>query len=387
MSETHMYDLNLLGTIDVDNEEQYKRTKSSLRKEASDLIKSLYGSGYCELASSGINAIYVTFKAILTLNKNQQNQQNQQNKNNITIFVSDEVFSGTRTYIFKKLFKDYADNIDIIYFDVTNKHVLIKNIVKYRDTIKCIFIESVSNPNGKMIDWSIFDEYKDILKQTYVIVDNTFLSPELFNPFLHGANIVIDSGSKYLSDTKCISGVISIKMDDNLGELRDEIDNQINYMGIHFPDIYADLIIQGIASLENRVIRAHERTVHAIDVIKEISDKYDIDVINHTSLQNVNYANYIKKLYPVVNVHYKSKFFREITDKVYVKDLYELIDKTIRSSKFELKTSFGHKHDSIDNYYKINRDGIWLRFAIGYEETELDFKSKICGLFDSFNLS
>ena len=377
-----MYNSNLLGTIDTNNEEQYKRTKSKKRSEATDLIKSLYGSGYCELTSSGINAIYVTFKAIFTLLKNQNQNQNQ----NITIFVSDEVFSGTRTYIFKKLFKDYADNINIIYFDVTNKPVLIKNIIKYRDTIKCIFMESVSNPNGKMIDWNIFNEYKEILKQTYVIVDNTFLSPKLFNPFSYGANIVIDSGSKYLSDTKCISGVINIKMGDDLVELYDEIDNQINYMGIHFPDIYADLIIQGIVSLENRVIKAHERTVHVINVIKEISDKYDINVINHTSLQNVNYTNYIKRLYPVVNVHCKSNFFKEITDKVLVKDLYELIDKVIKSSKFELKTTFGHKHDSIDNYYKINRDGIWLRFAIGYEETEYDFKNKICGLFDSFNL-
>ena len=236
-----------------------------------------------------------------------------------------------------------------------------------------------------MIDWSIFNEYKEILKDTYVIVDNTFLSPLLFNAFLYGANIVIDSGSKYLSDTKCISGVINVK--DDLVELHYEIDNQINYMGIHFPDIYADLIIKGITSLENRAMRAHERTTNAINTIKEIADKYDIDVINHTSLQNTDYGNYIKKIYPVVNIHCKSAFFREITNKVYVKDLYELIDKIIKSSKFELKTSFGHKYDSIENYYKINRDGIWLRFAIGYEETELDFKSKICELFDLFNSS
>ena len=195
MSETYT---NLLGTIDIYEEENYKRTKSKLRSEATNLIKSLYGSGYCELTSSGINAIYVTFKAIFTLMK-----KNQQNKNRITIFVSDEVFSGTRTYIVKKLFKDY-EYVDIVYFDVTNRPVLIKNILKYKDTIGCIYMESVSNPNGKMIDWSIFNEYK-ILKDIYVIVDNTFLSPLLFNPFLYGANIVIDSGSKYLSDTKCIS--------------------------------------------------------------------------------------------------------------------------------------------------------------------------------------
>jgi len=373
MSETYT---NLLGTIDIYEEENYKRTKSKLRSEATNLIKSLYGSGYCELTSSGINAIYVTFKAIFTLMK-----KNQQNKNRITIFVSDEVFSGTRTYIVKKLFKDY-EYVDIVYFDVTNRPVLIKNILKYKDTIGCIYMESVSNPNGKMIDWSIFNEYK-ILKDIYVIVDNTFLSPLLFNPFLYGANIVIDSGSKYLSDTKCISGVINVK--DDLVELHDEIDNQINYMGIHFPDVYADLIIKGINSLENRAIRAHERTISAINTLKEISDKYDIDVINHASLQHNDYGNYIKKIYPVVNIHCRAPIFREMTNKVFVKDLYELIDKIIKSSKFELKTSFGHKYDSIDNYYKINREGIWLRFAIGYEETEVDFKSKICELFNLFN--
>ena len=66
MSETYT---NLLGPIDIYGEENYKRTKSKLRSEATNLIKSLYGSGYCELTSSGINAIYVTFKAIFTLIK------------------------------------------------------------------------------------------------------------------------------------------------------------------------------------------------------------------------------------------------------------------------------------------------------------------------------
>jgi cystathionine beta-lyase/cystathionine gamma-synthase len=374
MSEAY---INLLGTIDIYDEENYKRTKSKLRSEACNLIKSLYDSGYCELTSSGINAIYITFKAIFTLMKN--------NRDHVTIFVSDEVFSGTKAYIFKKLFKDYKEYIDIVYFDVTNKPVLVKNIIKYKDTIGCIYIESASNPNGKMIDWNIFDEYKEILKDVYVIVDNTFLSPLLFNPFLYGANIVIDSGSKYLSNTQCISGVINVK--DNLVELHDEIDNQINYMGIHFPDIYADLIIKGIASLENRTSKAHERTINAINTIKKIANKYDINIINHTSLQHDDYKNYIKKMYPVVNIHSRATFFREIIDKVYVKDLYELIDKIIKSSKFELKTSFGHKYDSIDNYYNINQEGIWLRFAIGYEETKVDFESKICELFDLLSIN
>ena len=63
---------------------------------------------------------------------------------------------------------------------------------------KAIFVETPSNPLMEECD---VDAISVIAKKhnLMLIVDNTFLSPVLFRPIEHGADIVIHSATKYLS--------------------------------------------------------------------------------------------------------------------------------------------------------------------------------------------
>ncbi len=67
-----------------------------------------------------------------------------------------------------------------------------------RENTKAVFIETPTNPMMNITDIKALAE---ITKANHLllIVDNTFLSPYLQNPLTLGADIVIYSGTKYLS--------------------------------------------------------------------------------------------------------------------------------------------------------------------------------------------
>src|SRR5665647_1680766 len=61
---------------------------------------------------------------------------------------------------------------------------------------KAIFMESLGNPNGNIID---IDAVAQIAHKNGIplIVDNTFATPYLFRPIEHGADIVVHSATKF----------------------------------------------------------------------------------------------------------------------------------------------------------------------------------------------
>ncbi|SET75503.1 O-acetylhomoserine aminocarboxypropyltransferase/cysteine synthase family protein [Stigmatella erecta] len=73
---------------------------------------------------------------------------------------------------------------------------------------KALYIESVGNPR---LDIPDFEALGAIAREAGIplIVDNTALSPALFNPLRHGANIVVHSATKYIGGHgTSIGGVI-----------------------------------------------------------------------------------------------------------------------------------------------------------------------------------
>ncbi|WNG44684.1 O-acetylhomoserine aminocarboxypropyltransferase/cysteine synthase [Archangium minus] len=73
---------------------------------------------------------------------------------------------------------------------------------------KALYIEAVGNPR---LDVPDFEKLGEIARAAGIplIVDNTALSPALFNPLRHGANIVVHSATKYIGGHgTSIGGVI-----------------------------------------------------------------------------------------------------------------------------------------------------------------------------------
>ena len=77
------------------------------------------------------------------------------------------------------------------------------------DKTKIIFVESVGNPNGDMLD---FDAISAIAKKYGIlfVVDNTTPTPYLFRPIEHGADLVVYSTTKYLAGHGNVMGGIVV---------------------------------------------------------------------------------------------------------------------------------------------------------------------------------
>lgn len=77
-----------------------------------------------------------------------------------------------------------------------------------KDNTKCIYVESVGNPNADLVD---LDKVAKIAHAHKIplVVDNTFATPYLLRPMEHGADIVIHSATKFISGSgTALGGVV-----------------------------------------------------------------------------------------------------------------------------------------------------------------------------------
>ena len=79
-----------------------------------------------------------------------------------------------------------------------------------------VLLESPTNPLLKIADLAkIAKDVKELAPQAVVVVDNTMMSPYLQRPLAHGADIVYDSATKYLSGHHdLMAGVIACNRHD-----------------------------------------------------------------------------------------------------------------------------------------------------------------------------
>lgn len=83
-----------------------------------------------------------------------------------------------------------------------------------------VLLETPTNPLIKIVDLPTIAKLShDIFPQCLIVIDNTMMSPYLMNPLSLGADIVYESGTKYLNGHHdLMSGVIAVN-DPDLGNV------------------------------------------------------------------------------------------------------------------------------------------------------------------------
>lgn len=128
-----------------------------------------------------------------------------------------------------------------------------------------IHLETPVNPTGLALDIRHYAD-RAHARGAYISVDSTFAPPPLQDPFVHGADVVMHSGTKYIgghSDFLC--GVLATKDKDWLQRLhQDRL-----YLGSVMPGFDSWLATRSVRTLEMRVLRQSQsaefivRTLHA----------------------------------------------------------------------------------------------------------------------------
>ena len=187
---------------------------------------------------------------------------------------------------------------------------------------KAIFIESLGNPNGNIID---IDDLAEIAHRNGIplIVDNTFATPYLFRPIEHGADIVIHSATKFFGGHgTSIGGVIvdAGKFDWASGRFPQYTQPDASYHGLVPVDGFGNLafilrarvillrdtgaclspfnsflFLQGLETLSLRVERHNE---NAIKIARYLEKNPHVDFVNHPGLESNKYHSLALKYFP-----------------------------------------------------------------------------------------
>lgn len=161
------------------------------------------------------------------------------------VVAGDDLYGGTN-----RLLKYLSTNGGIIvhHVDTTDPSKVEKVL---NDKTAMVFLETPTNPLIKIVDIpTIATAAHRINPSTIVVVDNTMLSPMLLNPLDLGADIVYESGTKYLSGHHdLMAGVVAV----NNEQLGERLYFTINASGCGLSPFDSWLLLRGIKTLSVRM--------------------------------------------------------------------------------------------------------------------------------------
>lgn len=267
----------------------YGRLTNTTQDVFEKRIAALEGGTAALALASGAAAITYTF---LNLAKAGQN-----------IVAAKTIYGGTYnllehtlpTYGIKAKFVDPEDGIDAFEKQID-------------DDTRAVFIETIGNPNANLIDVEALSAvaHKHGIP---LVVDNTFASPYLFRPLEHGADVVVESATKFIGGHGTVLGGVIIEGDGfdwGNGKFPLLSEPDPSYHGISFykalgnvafvtriraillrdtgaciSPVNAFVLLQGLETLSLRLDRHVENTQK---VIEYLSKNPKVAKINHPSL-------------------------------------------------------------------------------------------------------
>ncbi|WP_294169897.1 PLP-dependent aspartate aminotransferase family protein [uncultured Clostridium sp.] len=229
-------------------------TREALEKLVSDLEEGYAGFGF----ASGMAAT----TAILSLFKSGD-----------SIVISNNLYGGTFRVI-DKVFNNFGIKYKLV--NTSNLEEVKKNI---DESVKAIFIETPTNP---LMDITDIEKVSNIAKEAgiYTVVDNTFMTPYFQKPIKLGADIVIQSATKYLgghSDT--VSGVAVV----NSKELAERLHFIQNSTGGVLSPFDSFMLIKGIKTLAVRMDRHNE---NAKVIAEFLNNREEIEKVYYPGLKD-----------------------------------------------------------------------------------------------------
>ena len=248
----------VLEEIGKDKGFDYTRSSNPTRLALEKNLAALENGKYTVSFSSGMAAISALMNLI---NPNEH------------VIVSDDVYGGTYR-LFEQVLRKYE--LDFTYVDSTNENN-VKEAIK--DNTKMVWIESPTNPLLKISD------IKKIAKITkkhniLLVVDSTFLTPYFFRPLELGADIVIQSTTKYISGHNNIIGGAIITSIKEIYEKMKFIQKAVGAVSSPF-DCWLTLL--GIKTL---AIRMERHNSNGIRVAEFLSSNKKIRRVIYPGLKN-----------------------------------------------------------------------------------------------------
>ncbi len=234
----------------------YSRLQNPTREQLEMVVASLE-NGYDAVAfSSGMAAM----NALMELFKPGDH-----------ILASDDLYGGT-IRIFNHINK--KNGIEVEYIDTSDTdHV--KSLI--RSNTKAIFVETPTNPMMNVTDLAMISQitrHHNLL----LLVDNTFLSPYYQNPIELGADVVLHSGTKFLSGHNDTLAGFLVLSNESLSQQMRFI---LKTTGSGLSPFDSWLLLRGIKTLS---IRMKAQQMNALSIVDWLSNQKQVRKVYYVGL-------------------------------------------------------------------------------------------------------
>lgn len=175
------------------------------------------------------------------------------------IVTEADLYGGT-----PRLFHTVSEPRGITFTSVSFSDGIGRAAAAIRPETKALYIETPTNPMMNVTDIRAAAELAHA-HGALLIVDNTFLSPYLQNPLALGADIIVHSGTKYLSGHNDTLAGFAVVKDAALAASLREISKTI---GANLAPFDSWLLLRGIQTLAVRMDRAEENALALAEWLK-----------------------------------------------------------------------------------------------------------------------
>jgi len=224
----------------------YTRSGNPTRTHLENHLAKIMSAKRAFVVSSGMSALDVISRLV---------------KAGEEIIAGDDIYGGTnRLLVF--LHKHY--DIKTHHVDTTNTDSILPYL--HPTKTRLILLESPTNPLLKISDIPrIASIVHERCPNALIVVDNTMMSPYLQRPLEFDADIVIHSGTKYLSGHHdLMAGVIGVK-DETLAE---KIYHTINATGCGLAPFDSWLLLRGIKTLAVRMDKQQSNAIQIANFLE-----------------------------------------------------------------------------------------------------------------------
>lgn len=249
----------------------YARSGNPTREAAESAIAKLEGAEHGFAFASGMAAISA---ALLTLSSDDH------------FIISKDVYGGTFRLVSQVLPRF---GIRFTFVDTTN---LDEVAAAFEAKTKLVYVETPSNPLLQVTDIATVAKLAKA-HDSYLFVDNTFLTPIIQKPLELGADLVIHSATKFLSGhSDILAGVIAT----NNKKLAEQIYFMQNATGGVLGVQDAWLLLRGIKTLAVRMEKSSQSALKLATYLEKhpaVANVYYPGLINHVgyTIQEIQAKN------------------------------------------------------------------------------------------------
>ena len=278
-----------------------------------------------------------------------------------------------------------------------------------QENTRVFFIESLGNPKLDVLDIEAISKEAKAYKVP-LIVDNTVATPYLLNPIAHGANIVIQSLTKYINGNGTALGGAIIDagtFDLGSGKFPEFTEPSQGYHGLVYNEVIgaasfiakvrieglrdygaalspfnAFQIIQGLETLE---LRIQKHSQNALELAKWLQKQEDVEWVNYPGLDSSPYKALADNYLPngqsgIVTFGVKGGFeaAKTIADTTKLFSLLANIGDTKSLIIHPASTTHQQLDDAAQATTGVTKD--LIRLSVGLEDVE-DLKSDLAEAF------